>query len=1804
MKTSQTQDHRQHAVTWILVIVVAFGLFTAESVRAQVDFSADVTTGYPVLTVTFTADPPQQGWGPAQWSFPGGAPSSASGTDVVVVNYVNPGTFNVSMSRMNPTGATVVKTKRGYITVLTPDKDYGDAPDDPAGGKYYRTLRSSGGASHRVNPQMRLGALIDIEANGQPSSDALGDDNNGPPGAPTDDEDGVDITTLVSDAVNTIHVSAVGRGYLSAWVDYNIDGDWEDTGEQVLVDEPLITGDYWMTIHVDPSVAEVVTGMTYARFRFSSQSGLPYYDLARDGEVEDYRIEIVPGDTLDFGDAPDEPNVFEYCTYLANDGARHPISDAFYLGTKPDDETDGQPDADATGDDLNGVDDEDGVTIPTLVPGTTVDLTVNATGEAFLHGWVDFNKNGFWDEPVEKVVFQMLSDGSNTVSLPVPPTAALGTTFARFRYSMDRMLRYDGMGSPGEVEDYKVEVAESDTLDFGDAPDDGTYHYMTLLPMGAYHRVNDEIYLGTPDNRPDAEPDGQPSPGADGDDTADDDDEDGVDIPLLVPGETAYINVRVVGQGILRGWFDWNANGLWDDPPNPLDPPDDPFMRVDLGTGDYTLPVDVPSDAVIGQTYVRFRYSRDRILYAKGPGGDGEVEDYLITIVAGEFDFGDVPDSYATTLASDGARHPVSRAVHLGTLFPDNEADGQPTAGADGDDTNDTDDEDGVEFIDPLIPTQAATIRVTMKGKGLLNAWIDWDGNGDFVGELVIGYFNGGGTHTQDFLVNVPALAVEGDTYARFRFADDMWYEYFGLAGPGEVEDYLVTIVPGDTLDWGDAPDDAFLHFRTLSAHDGARHPISDGIYLGSKPDGETDGQPTANAVGDDMAGIDDEDGVLIPALVPGGTFTITVTTHHITDVHAYLHGWIDFKGNGNWDDAGEKVFDGILLGAGTHNLNVTVPNNAAIGLTYARFRYCYNESLSYYGLASEGEVEDHQVRILKDFGDAPDDGFYHYATLLTNNGASHLPSDDIYLGIKPDGELDGNPDPNALGDDNTCADDEDGVTIPLLVPNQTVTIIVEAHCTLGATMFNGWIDFNGDGDWDEAGEQVFTDYAMDDGTHSLSVFVPPGAVLGPTYARFRYSPDRFLKYYGEGSQGEVEDYRVWIDNREFDFGDAPDETTDPMYPTLLVNSAAFHRIVPYIHLGDKIDAESDGQPDSDALGDDNTDQDDDDGVVFPTDLIPGETAQVIVTASTAGYLSAWADFNGDGDWADCQECIIHHQLAFSGSNTYSFGVPNWAVPGKIFMRFRFYTRPHLPGTGYSPWGMAWDGEVEDYVKEIEENEGPGGGPGAIKWYQPPLKNPKSHYPYSYWGWDELSVYSEAIIADDWFCADSRPVTGIRWWGSYADWDSVVPPPNAPERFHIAIWSDIPQRMDRGATQPGTVVWEKTVSRSQLDERAVGSDFYYGYAEMGKPDTCFQYSYGITQQDWFQQQNDSTYYWLSVSAIYEGGMPYSNVWGWKTRDRYFRHDGLRILQPEEPALDSLYRSGEIVQPDWDMSFVLYTTIYEEPFDYGDAQDPEYPTEFESNGAHHMVWPGIYLGEGIDNEPDGVSDEDALYDDTEGSDDEDGVVFATDISVGDIAYVTVNASEQGYLSAWIDYNTDGDWDDAGEQIFIDMPLYAGGNNLAFSVPRSIRAMTTYARFRFSPIYGVTPKGLVIGGEVEDYEVTISWATGVDEDGMSAAIPNKFELMQNYPNPFNPETTIKFQLPQAGEVLIVLYDIFGREVRTLVHGEWAPGYHSVVWDGRNRNGQLVASGMYFYQIAVRTIEGQRKKYSDVKKMIFMK
>lgn len=102
-----------------------------------------------------------------------------------------------------------------------------------------------------------------------------------------------------------------------------------------------------------------------------------------------------------------------------------------------------------------------------------------------------------------------------------------------------------------------------------------------------------------------------------------------------------------------------------------------------------------------------------------------------------------------------------------------------------------------------------------------------------------------------------------------------------------------------------------------------------------------------------------------------------------------------------------------------------------------------------------------------------------------------------------------------------------------------------------------------------------------------------------------------------------------------------------------------------------------------------------------------------------------------------------------------------------------------------------------------------------------------------------------------------------------------------------------------------------------------------------------------------------------------------------------------------------------------------------------------------------------------------------------------------------------------------------------------------------------------------------------GAFKDIDWTAGWSrisivTSVKEI-VNNAIPSQFELYQNYPNPFNPSTTIKYSLPEGGNVRLTIYNMLGQEVATLINGFKSAGTYSVTWNASN-----LASGIYFYNL----------------------
>jgi hypothetical protein len=182
------------------------------------------------------------------------------------------------------------------------------------------------------------------------------------------------------------------------------------------------------------------------------------------------------------------------------------------------------------------------------------------------------------------------------------------------------------------------------------------------------------------------------------------------------------------------------------------------------------------------------------------------------------------------------------------------------------------------------------------------------------------------------------------------------------------------------------------------------------------------------------------------------------------------------------------------------------------------------------------------------DFGDAPASyGAAQHLIDLTKDGDGFY-NNYMYLGSRVDPEAAYQASSNALGDDSNqtgglSADDEDGVTFPALIPGSTVTIpvvltIADGDQTGYVGRFSAWFDWNGDGDFVDAGERVATNTSVDfdvlggaTGTLNLQVTVPATATVGTTFARFRFGPSLLTATapYRSAAYGEVEDYQVTI---------------------------------------------------------------------------------------------------------------------------------------------------------------------------------------------------------------------------------------------------------------------------------------------------------------------------------------------------------------------------------------------------------------------------------------------------------------------------------------------------------------------------------------------------------------------------------------------------------------------------------------------------------------------------------------------------
>ncbi len=122
-----------------------------------------------------------------------------------------------------------------------------------------------------------------------------------------------------------------------------------------------------------------------------------------------------------------------------------------------------------------------------------------------------------------------------------------------------------------------------------------------------------------------------------------------------------------------------------------------------------------------------------------------------------------------------------------------------------------------------------------------------------------------------------------------------------------------------------------------------------------------------------------------------------------------------------------------------------------------------------------------------------------------------------------------------------------------------------------------------------------------------------------------------------------------------------------------------------------------------------------------------------------------------------------------------------------------------------------------------------------------------------------------------------------------------------------------------------------------------------------------------------------------------------------------------------------------------------------------------------------------------------------------------------------------------------------------------------------------------------------------GSFDSYSSTVTGhfidVTSDVEDENTGTLPTGFSLSQNYPNPFNPDTKMSLSVPERSHVKLTVYDVLGREVATIVDKVLPAGSYTATWDGKNRSGEQVASGIYFYNLIT-------DQYRTTRKMVLLK
>jgi hypothetical protein len=882
---------------------------------------------------------------------------------------------------------------------------------------------------------------------------------------------------------------------------------------------------------------------------------------------------------------------------------------------------------------------------------------------------------------------------------------------------------------------------------------------------------------------------------------------------------------------------------------------------------------------------------------------------------------------------------------------------------------------------------------------------------------------------------------------------------------------FVITSHEPNTMDFGDAPEGSnaiaypatgvtgsFPTCKTIGPAGWVQH-TNFGAYFGPKVDFEGDGNaglcPALNCFppyNQDECFNDGDAGLIVPQpytidalynVIPcptctgsslggtcqfatwGGNIDINVNNNMPGGAIGYVNLLIDWNQDGRWGGSSpcptaatpEHVlvnfpvpngYNGPLSGLmpiGTGFLIGPYPDYvwARFSITDVPVRTDWDGE----GTFEDGETEDYLLHVYptmeptEDYGDAPQGP---YPTKFDKDGARHTVVAATFLGVQIDAEFDGQPDATATGDDFSNLSDEDGVAFTPIIQGTWSTVYITPSVN---GYINAWMDFNADGDWDDIGERIFTDYFVSGGLTNACLFQVPfyASPNTSTFARFRYTTYVSLPpigYTGLASDGEVEDYMVYIiENPAIKWLQLPDFSEngiDIKVDNMRVIADDFecksYGLITDVHLWGSwkdpivgrisnihLSIHSDdpvGPGGSDPLNEYSKP----DELLWEKDFLPNE-----FSVGAEIYLE-----DGEYWWDPAQDILIPEgdhtvwRIDINIPDNEAFkqnGSPE--EPVIYWLDVKVETDPIIGGefgwkTRKYPQHFM-DDAVFDYEsmppriwKELRYPAGHPYEPNSIdmafvitgkdlkrplknlKWSQPPLEMYPQNPEPEYCGWNEQSWTQEPTnpipryaVADDFRCIGPMPVTSIHWWGSFLNWSTRELPPLMPTSWNIKFYANVPAISggDPNYSHPGEKLWEITIPNDRIETELVGYDYHPEYPW----ETCFQHYVKLNPDEYFKQAqyledtNDSIY-WLGITAIYPGDVVVDFPWGWKTRPEHWMDDAVKWDCRED-------ESGEIICRFWPIKDIVWGNSMDVAFELD--TDPNW-VKWEQSYTGIRDWP--------------------------------------------------------------------------------------------------------------------------------------------------------------------------------------------------------------------------------------------------------